>query len=178
MRSTPMGARRSLWTVSVAFCASAICSFALFGAASAARAHIAPLHTHYPEVRHTVFEQFGVTATQTKVKSRVTQDNKPSIGTPAIVSSQCYHSSFPTWHTMSCVTGAFKSGTGASGYAQTQISARFYHSTGVDYTMHSWYRKRASEGDTFYRGITSGSLPWFWSDHCYAYLDGAQVGDY
>lgn len=145
---------------------------------TAAGAHVAPMHTHRPAVRYTIFEQFGVTATQTYVKASVTQDNKPSIGNPVLTQIDCYHSNFPVWTTLQCLGSAWKVGSGASGYAQIQISAEFSHTTGVYYYQHSYYKKRANEGDTFYCGLAYGALPWFWDDHCYAYLDNVLVGDY
>lgn len=143
-----------------------------------ADAHIAPMHTHYPRIRHTVFEQFGVTATQTDVTYRVTQDNQPSIGTPVVTAANCSHSSFPFWITTQCSPVAWKVGSGATGYATGGMISSFIHTTGPNYDMVSYYNKRASEGGTFLCTINSGSLPYFWSDHCYAYLDGTQVGDY
>lgn len=151
---------------------------AIFYAPAPAEAHVASFHYHYPSVRYTVFEQFGVTATQTYVRGKVAQDHQPSIGNPLIISSQCYSSDFPSWTVHGCTPLARKYGTGASGYAKISIVGDYTHSSGVDYVQYSYYKKRANEGDTFYCGLTYGSLPWFWDDHCYAYLDGVQVGDY
>lgn len=143
-----------------------------------ADAYIGTAHIHFTKVRHTVFEQFGVTATQTTVEGKYQQNSNPYVNFPQLVWNECYKSSFPTWTVHSCTPAVYKVGSGPTGRIVSQIEGDYSHTLGMSYVMFSDYWGEASEGDTYLCELRRGALPYFWSDHCYAYKDGQQVGDY
>ncbi len=137
-------------------------------------------HRHWTSVKHTIQEQFGVTATETFVEGTMIQTSAPDVTSQSLSAHYCYNSSFPTWTNHGCTPAVtkFPSRDGRGTRIKSEIWGDYSHSTGADYVMHSWYNKFANEGDTFQCQLDRGALPWAWDNRCKAYHDGRLVGSF
>lgn len=68
----------------------------LAGLAVPAQGYKGAAHTHKSYVKHTVLEQFGITATEVRVRMRYSQDST-RVYSPVVDYFLCYTSSFPGW---------------------------------------------------------------------------------
>ncbi len=122
-----------------------------------------PEHSHLGEVKYIIFEQFGVTATETEISNSY-DENSSYVYDNRFFDGYCYHSSFPRWRTKKCFYTQPYNGYSTVGI---DIVAEFHHSTGVDYQQHSGYRDGSgSTGYSYFCHLDHGSLPYRWRGKC------------
>lgn len=113
-------------------------------------------------IKYTIFEQFGVTATETFF-SFAYGDNGTSIDSPTTGSGGCYESGFAGgWDIRECTYYVFNN---LPQSAQRDIVGDFDHWTGPSYTQFSYYRA-VPGGANWQCELTRGSLPPGWDPEC------------
>ncbi len=120
-------------------------------------------HTHYAWAKHTILEQFGVTATEVEARINYYQDPSP----PKVYDgynpwAQCYHSAFPGWRINSCTSVYYP-------YGPDEVW--IYTQGEFQNTLNIWYIIKAEYEtvptlDRFTCTIVSGALPILWSSSC------------
>lgn len=111
----------------------------LVGVALAPEASAGPdnYHTHIGEVKYTIFEQFGVTATETFISNSY-DETYATVRNNQYFDGYCYHSGFPRWNIKKCFYTKPYNGLAKVGI---DVVGEFHHSTGIDYQQHSGYRE-------------------------------------
>lgn len=122
-------------------------------------------HNHRGWVKHTILEQFGVTATETYLEATYSESDSQSTFNMAVdyPASRCYHSAFPVWTLNSCTAWT----TNGWPWAQAaDIEGKFSHTTQVKYTMRSYFQANGDGARVYSCWLSSGSLPPFWKPKC------------
>lgn len=120
-------------------------------------------HSHLGQVKYVIFEQFGVTATETEITNAY-DENKYNVFNNRFLDGYCYHSSFPRWKIVKCYYTKPYNGLSEVGI---DVVGEFHHSTGIDYQQHSGYRDRSSYYSySYFCHLDHGSLPPGWSGKC------------
>lgn len=123
----------------------------------------ATTHYHVGYVKHTILEQFGVTATETYLKVNYGQSNAQStFGLVINGNSYCYASAFPGWTIKSCTawpTNAWP------WYQRGDIEGVFSHAV-AKYTMRSYFQANGDNSLVKKCWLSSGSLPPLWGPKC------------
>lgn len=119
-------------------------------------------HSKYEgSIKYTIFEQFGVTATETLTRMSYT-DTGSGVYDADPIPGFCYHSGFPGWTIREC-TGYFFDNSPTS--AQKDIVGDFDSFFGPSYTQFSYFRA-VPGGSAWYCEMTRGSLPPAWDQEC------------
>lgn len=154
--------KRSIPTAIVVFVAAL--SIALILPERAGAYNSPTTHTHTGSVKHTILEQFNVTATETFLKTTYKQsDSQSTFNMTVHGDSRCYASAFPVWTISSCsawVTNAWP------WFQQADIEGKFSHTTQVKYTMRSYFRALGDNTVARSCWLSSGSMPPFWEAKC------------
>lgn len=125
-------------------------------------------HWHRQWVTHTVYEQFGVTASMLEAGMTFDMsytDNDMENVVEDASHQRCYVSSFPGWHTNDCTYLTY-----GPGIPQADGFGHFYHTSQIEYRL---YATTYSYGSTWNAScaIQEGSLPPRWYDWCDAFRD-------
>lgn len=124
-------------------------------------AHKAAQHQHEQWAKHTVLEQFGVTATEVYIRMQYYQ-NTTDVWGARYDDGYCYHSAFPGWTINSCTYWL----TSTSTHQQIDITGTFHNSLGIDYKQHAWTQAWDDNSQVRRCYFDWGSLPPLWSTDC------------
>jgi len=125
-----------------------------------------PRHRHDGWAKSTVFEQFGVTATEVYSFLTYYQATTPRRYVDEgynYENSYCYHSAFPGWSTDRCIFAVLDL-TGPDDVA-VKVDARFSHLVAT-YSQSSRFRAVKSGDWNYSCTIYDGTLPPFWDHEC------------
>lgn len=123
-------------------------------------------HRHNGWAKSTVFEQFGVTATEVYSYLTYYQATSPTKYVDQgynYLNSYCLHSSFPGWSTDRCVFEVLDL-TGPRDVA-VKVDARFSHLLAT-YSQSSRFRATKSGDWNGTCNVYDGTLPPFWDEEC------------
>jgi|GEM_PF-6269927 len=159
---------RGLASVATAGLAAAPTAVLTSSALPAAAHKANPNHLHNAWTKYTIFEQFGVTATETFLGWEYYENYTDVWGQALHGDSYCYHSSFPGWTTRSCTDSVYKfGGNGSPETLNANIWGDFDSSVGPSYTQYSYGDVSNTDGRYVYGCyLTRGSLPYLWSGKC------------
>ena len=119
-------------------------------------------------VKHTILEQFDVTATEVYAHLYYWQ-NDDSVWGGHDPYAYCYHSAFPGWTIEDCFSVYFPYGPD---YVWIEVTGEFHHTLNIDYTQYAqWYG--TPYGYSYTCDLTEGALPIFWEERCV----GGKVND-
>lgn len=149
--------RRRIAAASVAFLLLSI----VVVPATPASAYAGSFHIHDAWVKHIVFEQFGLTATETRVQMGYYQ-TQSAVGGNFFRSGYCYNSSFFGWSIPQCY------------YYLTNIKPTRviidivgeFHNGSIDYQQHSFVKALSDNRIERNCYFDHGSLPFYWSSTC------------
>ncbi|HXF72606.1 MAG TPA: hypothetical protein VNO79_08375 [Actinomycetota bacterium] len=144
----------------------------LAGLVPIAEGYKGPAHTHKSWVKHTVLEQFNITATEVRVRMRYSQDST-RVYSPAIDYFPCYTSSFPGWTVVTSfphIVNNQSYSLSTHGHCEFHWAARL-----IDYYQHAYTVAFNTDFVNFGCGFLHGTLPPGWESHC---VGGRGSGDF
>jgi hypothetical protein len=125
-------------------------------------AHYANAHRHTGIVKHTVLEQFDVTATELRMQVYYSQNNS-KVYNARHKSGACYHSAFPGWVILSCTYQIHN----LDNHAGEWIRGWFRHpATGTQYRQRAHWHALPQNSYAYYCRVYDGSLPPGWDSKC------------
>lgn len=125
-------------------------------------------HLHRVWLKHTVLEQFDVTATETYLRVFYGQGRNAQLGNyvddPRHSKGWCYHSAWPGWQNPICQH--IGPNTISPWELKHELEAWFWNPDCCDYRHKNVIQVY---GDNTYKTtckIVQGELPWFWESKC------------